>query len=352
MSTSFPKVKVAAVQASPVFLNRTATTEKACALIREAGRNGAQLVVFPEGYIPAHPTWYHHYTATSSTANKFAIELFMNAVEIPGRETDALCAAAKEAGVFVIMGVCEKLKNTLGTMYNTQIFIDQDGRLLGKHQKFMPTVGERLVHTGGFGNTFGSYETRLGNVSALVCGENSNPLAVFGLAAENTRIHGMSWPNYFALSAPPMRQRVQLDSQAFAVMTSAYVVSACGVVDDIMLQKLELTEDDERILRDPAYTGGSVIVNPEAQVIAGPMGNEEGLLYAECDFEVTVRAKLRQDFSGHYNRPDIFRLTVNREAPGPRTDLAVQGMPVLPVNPLVEAVEEGLAREARAGDCR
>ncbi|MGQ3004029.1 MAG: carbon-nitrogen hydrolase family protein [Hydrogenophaga sp.] len=339
--SEYTKVKVAAVQAAPIFLDRTATTKKACDLIHEVGRNGAELAVFPEGYIPAHPTWFHHHPATSVFSNALSMELFKNSVEIPGPETDALCAAAKAAGVFVIMGVCERISNTLGTMYNTQIFIDERGRLLGKHQKFMPTVGERMVHTGGFGNTLHSFQTTLGQVSALVCGENSNPLAVFALTAENTRIHGMSWPNYFALSAPPMRHRVELDSRAFAVMSGAHVVSACGVVDKAMLEKLQLSTKEMEVLADPAYSGGSLIVDPEARIIAGPLGSEEDIAYGECDFDVTIRAKLRQDFSGHYNRPDIFQLQINRDAPRGREDLSPQGMAVQPIFPLAPEVVRG-----------
>ena len=106
-----------------------------------------------------------------------------------------------------------------------------------------------------------------------------------------------------------------MDSQAFAQVSKAYVVSACGVVDDDMIRKLELSPDQEKIVRDPKYCGGSVIVAPNLQVIAGPMGAEEGILYADCDLETCVAMKLRHDFAGHYNRPDIFQLHVNRAAP-------------------------------------
>jgi nitrilase len=321
MTTSIPTVKVAAIQAMPVFLDRTATTRKACSLIREAGEHGAEFSVFPEGFIPAHPTWFHHHVASGATANEFSIRLFENAVEIPGPETDELCAAARDAGTFVVVGVCERLPDTLGTMYNTQIFISPDGELLGKHQKFMPTAGERLVHTGGHGDTFHTFPSRYGPVSGLVCGENLNPLAIFALTAENTRIHGMSWPNYFALTGDPMRNRVLMNSQAFAMMSNSFVVSACSVVDRAMMEELRISQEDANILRDEAFSGGSVIVAPQGNVLAGPMGNEEGILYADCDFAVTVSTKLRQDLAGHYNRPDIFQLHVNRSAPSARIDL-------------------------------
>jgi aliphatic nitrilase len=315
MGDVYPVVKVAAVQAASVFLDREGSTGKACRLIREAGRNGARVIGFPEGFIPAHPVWYHHHVATGPIANRLSIELFKNAVEIPGPEIDALCAAARDANAYVVMGVCEKLPDTMGTMFNTQVYIGPDGRLIRKHQKIMPTVGERLVHTGGYGDTFGAFPSEFGPMSGLICGENSNPLAVFALTAEGTRLHVMSWPNHFPTSGDPMRNRVAVDSQAFAQMSKAFVISACGTVDEHMIAMLEPAAEAEKFLRDPDCCGGSVIVAPNSRIIAGPMGAEEGILYAECNLELGILTKLRHDFAGHYNRPDIFQLHVNRTAP-------------------------------------
>jgi aliphatic nitrilase len=200
-------------------------------------------------------------------------------------------------------------------MFNTQVYLSPDGTLIGKHQKIMPTVGERLVHMGGFGDTFGAFQTEFGPVSALICGENSNPLAVFALTAEGSRIHVMSWPNHFPVSGDPLRNRVSIDSQAFAQMSKAFVISACGTVDEHMIALLEPSAMAEKLLRDPDCTGGSVIVAPNSRIIAGPMGAEEGILYAQCDLELGIAMKLRHDFAGHYNRPDIFHLQINRTAP-------------------------------------
>lgn len=315
LGDAYATLKVAAVQAAPVFLDRKASTEKACSLIREAGRRGAEVIGFPEGFIPAHPLWYHHHSATGSLANRLATMLFKNAVVIPGPEVDALCRAARDAGAYVVVGVCEKLPSTTGTMFNTQIYIGPDGRLLGKHQKLVPTVGERLVHAGGHGDTFGAIGSEFGPMSGLICGENSNPLAVFALTAEGTRLHVMSWPNYFPTSGSPMRSRVELDSQSFAQVSKAFVISACGIVDRRMVELLELDAVAEEVLRNDGVCGGSLIVDPGSNVIGGPMGAEEGILYAACDLEMCVHMKLRHDFAGHYNRPDIFQLHINREVP-------------------------------------
>ena len=315
MGDDYGTVKVAAVQAASVFLDREGSTEKACRLIREAGKNGARIIGFPEGFIPAHPVWYHHHAATGTVANKLAVELFKNAVEIPGPQTEALGRAARDANAYVVMGVCEKLPNTTGTMFNTQVYIGPDGRLIGKHQKIMPTVGERLVHMGGYGDTFGAFQSEFGPMSGLICGENSNPLAVFALIAEGTRVHVMSWPNHFPTSGDPLRNRVAIDSQAFAQMSKAFVISACGTVDDRMIETLKAGPEAEKFLRDPNCCGGSLIVDPFDRIIAGPMGPEEGILYADCNLDLGIQMKLRHDFAGHYNRPDIFQMHINRAAP-------------------------------------
>ncbi len=308
-------VKVAAVQAASVFLDREGSTAKACRLIREAGKSGARVIGFPEGFIPAHPVWYHHHSATGALSNRLATELFKNAVEIPGPETQMLGEAARAANAYVVVGVCERIPNTFGTMFNTQVYLGPDGALIGKHQKIMPTVGERLVHTGGFGDTFGAFQTEFGPMSGLICGENSNPLAVFALTAEGTRIHVMSWPNHFPVSGDPLRMRVAIDAQSFAQMSKAFVIAACGTVDERMIEMLQPDVQAEKFLRDPDCSGGSCIVAPNSRIIAGPMGAEEGILYAECDLDIGIQMKLRHDFAGHYNRPDIFHLQINRAAP-------------------------------------
>ena len=315
MGDSYGVVKVAAVQAASVFLDREGSTEKACRLIREAGRMGARVIGLPEGFIPAHPVWYHHHAASGAIANKLAVELFKNSVEIPGPETDALCSAARDANAYVVIGVCEKVPNTLGTMFNSQLYISPDGSLIRKHQKIMPTVGERLVHMGGYGDTFGAFQSEFGPMSGLICGENSNPLAVFALIAEGTRIHVMSWPNHFPTSGDPLRNRVAIDSQAFAQMSKAFVISACGTVDEGMIEMLQAGPAGEKFLRNPDCCGGSLIVDPMSRIIAGPMGAEEGILYADCNLDLGIQMKLRHDFAGHYNRPDIFQLHINRAAP-------------------------------------
>jgi nitrilase len=311
----YPTVRVAAVQAAPVFLDRERSIAKACDLIREAGANGARMIGFPEGFVPAHPIWFHFHSATGRVSTKLSIELFKNAVEIPGPDIDELRKAARDANAYVVIGVCEKLPNTLGTLYNTQVYIGPDGSYLGKHQKLVPTLGERLVHSGGYGDTLSAFSTEFGPASGLICGENSNPLAVFALTAQHTRVHFMSWPNLFPPVSKPLRARILIDSQSFAQMTKAFVVSSAALVDEDAISMLELSQEEADFVRRSGSCGGSVIVAPDTGILAGQMDSEEGILYADLDLEVGIKMKLRHDFSGHYNRPDIFQVQVNRGVP-------------------------------------
>lgn len=316
MNDVYPKIRVGVVQAAPAFLDRAGSTEKAIAYIEEAGRKDVRLVAFPEGFIPAHPVWYHFHAATSRKSLSLATELFKHSVEVPGPVTEALCSAAARAKTNVVMGICERRPRTTGTMYNTQLFIGSDGRILGKHQKLMPTVGERLVHTGGYGDTLRVVDSDVGRLSGLICGENSNPLAIFALAAQGTQIHVASWPNHFSMNEHSMADAVTFQTRALSYKCSCFVLNACGTVSDRMRDVLADTDEVRAFLADPVKGGGSSIIGADSMVLAGPMsGAEEGLLVKDIDLEDCVRAKLVHDYSGHYNRADVFALTVRSRAP-------------------------------------
>ena len=316
MGDTYPRLRLAAVQAAPVWLDREATVEKACRLIREAGANGADIIGFPENFIPGHPVWFYFHPATSQKSMDFGVELFKNSVEIPSPATDALCQAAAEAGAHVVMGLTERRPQTTGTLYNTQLFIDRRGRIIGKHQKLVPTIGERLVHAGGAGETMSAVPSEFGPLSGLCCGENSNPMAVAVLAAQYTRVHVACWPNHFIPAYAGMCESSLLASRNIAYMCKCFVISACGTNSKEMIDVLPATDADRAFLNDPTKTGGSVIVHPRGDIIGGPLeGNQEGIVYAEADLEDTLRGRLVHDFGGHYNRPDVFRLLVNHANP-------------------------------------
>ncbi len=305
------KIKLAAVQASSVFLDREATVDKACALIREAGKEGADIIGFPEGFIPAHPHWFHFLPLSSAKAMGLSRELFKNSVEVPGPATEALSAACRDANIIAVVGICERRPNTMGSMWNTQIFFDRTGTLLGKHQKIMPTLGERIVHTGGFGDTLRAYPTDLGNVSGLVCGENSNPLAVYTLAAMHPTVHVASWPAYFGQRIG-MVEAISVAGRSLANQMGCFVINSTGVVTDDMIDAYAQTDEDREFLAEVQKLGSAAIMGPRLyqKPIVG-----EGILYAESDTDALVTSGVSKDYAGHYNRFDIFSLSVNAEAP-------------------------------------
>ncbi len=315
MGDSYPRIRVGVVQAASVFLDREGCIKKAIGYIEEAGRKQVSLLAFPEGFIPAHPIWYHFMPATAPKSVRLAAELFKNSVEIPSPATDALCAAAARARMHVVIGICEKRPRTTGTLFNTQLFIGPTGRILGKHQKIMPTTGERLVHTGGYGDTLRVFDTEIGILSGLICGENANPLAIFALAAQGAQIHIASWPNHFCRHR--MVDVVTFNSRSLSYKSSCFVLNSCGTISDEMREILPYRDEDRAFLAEPENGGGSSIIGANSMILAGPLsGAEEGILTADINLEDCVRAKAIHDYSGHYNRADIFRLTVNTAVPG------------------------------------
>ena len=315
MNQDFPRIRLAAAQASPAFLDRETTVAKACRIIEEAGANGAGIVGFPEGFIPGHPIWYYHYPATSQESRDLATRLFLNAVEIPSPVTDALCEAARRANCYVVMGLCERRPGTTGTMFNAQLFISRRGDILGVHQKLVPTVGERLVHAPGASEGMRTFPTDFGPIGGLICGENSNPLAIYLLAAQNMRVHVASWPHYFFPGWAKMYDIALMAGRSLAYMCKCFVVNACGTVNDEMRRIMEVTDADRAYLADPKSLGGSTIIGPDGRVLTGPSGPGEEILYADVDLMDTVRTKLVHDFAGYYQRHDIFRLEVGASNP-------------------------------------
>ena len=314
MGDALKKVRLAAVQAAPVILDREATVEKTCGMIREAGANGAALIGFPEGFIPAHPSWYTVRPATGKTSLGLAKRLFQNAVVIPSDATERLGAACREAGITAVIGVCEKRPGTTGTMFNTQLYIGPDGRILGKHQKLVATVGERLVHTGGWGDTLKAYPAPFGAVSGLICGENSNPLAAYVMMSMHPVVHVAAWPAFFS-PAQVMADSIMAVTRGLAYSMGCFVVNATGVVDDATIEAYEPAPEERAFLEKVKGRGHASVIAPSGQVVAGPLDGGEGILYADVDLNDVLIPKLMHDFTGHYNRFDIFSLQVNTKAP-------------------------------------
>jgi nitrilase len=311
-----PSVRAAVVQASPCLLDREATVEKACGLIERAGREGAEVVVFPEGFIPSHPVWFHFHPATGRRAIELAAELFRNAVVVGGPVTERLGAAARAAGCWVVMGVCEKAPGTTGTMWNSIVHVAPDGRVAHVHRKLTPTVGERLVHSGGSGAGLQAVQTEFGAMTGLLCAENSNPLAVFSVAAQSSVLHAALWPNHFSASQPPMPRIILTTSQALAYRCGCFVLNAASTLAREDRERIAYTDEDRRWLAEASNLGGSCIVDPAGRLLAGPLGDEEGLLVADLELDAIIAKKALHDYAGHYNRADVFTLAI-ADAPSP-----------------------------------
>jgi nitrilase len=309
MKDFLPKFRVAAIQASSVLLDLDATTNKACELIRKAANQEARLAVFPECFMPGYPMWLDFYTATHKKALMLYKRLFGASVEIPGREINLVCNTARDNNMTVVMGVCERKPKTTGTLYNSQVFIDNHGKILGVHRKLVPTIKERIVHSQGYGAMLQVYETELGRIGGLICGENSNPLAKFALMAQGEMIHAASWPAYF--SSKRMSEIIEFVSRALAYESKVFVINAAGVLDESNLSTIEANIDELPNKNIYASAGGSSIIAPSGDMVAGPLPAKEEILCSEIDLNDIIAEKMFHDFAGHYNRFDVFSLHVN-----------------------------------------
>jgi nitrilase len=313
MSNESARYLVAAVQATPVFLNSEATVTKACRLIDEAAAAGARLIVFPEVFVAGYPFWLwgdRPGTVDGLEQTGFA-SLWRASIDIPGPEMERLAEAARSAGACVVIGVNER-ESTFGrgTLYNSLLTFGPDGSLLGRHRKLVPTYKERTVWGAGDGSTLAVHETPLGRVSGLICWENYMPLARYHQYAQGAQVHVAATVD----DSPSWRSLVQ----AIAAEGRIYVVAVC--------QHFARSQfPDEPLLTafapevDALTPGGSMIVAPGGAVLAGPLDDGEGMLLAEVDLERVIREKHSLDVTGHYARPDVFRLTVDESATLPYT---------------------------------
>jgi nitrilase len=308
-------VRAAVVQAVPCFLDRDAAVDKTVRLIEEAGALGAEVVVFPEGFIPSHPVWFHFHSATSRTGLDMAADLFRNSVVIGGPETDRIAAATKRAGVWAVVGVCEKLAGTTGTMWNSAVHFSPRGTIAAVHRKLTPTVGERLVHTGGGGEGLEIPRGDFGPISSLICAENSNPLLVFSATAQYAVIHAALWPNHFSPTQPAMRDVILNSSRAIGYQGGCYVLNSAATLDSQTIDRIARDDADREWLRDERNLGGSCIVGPNGQVLAGQAMAEEVILTADLDLDVLIDKRAIHDYAGHYNRADVLGLVVHQTAP-------------------------------------
>lgn len=301
------RFKAAAVQASSIWLDKAATVAKACRLIDEAAADGNRLIVFPEAWIPTFPYWPRALSQPDKGLSQDAyVALYRQSVDVPGPETRALGEAARKAGATVVVGVNER-DSTLGaTLFNTLLYFGPDGRLMGRHRKLHPTWDERAIWGMGDGTDLAVYDTPVGRLGGLICGNNSMTLAKYFLLASGEQVHVAVWPNRHSIS-----EMAELVARGYALEGQVFVVSACGIIqaadvpDDFPLKARTAWDMD----------GGSGIVGPNGRWLVGPVYGREAIVSAEIDLDRIIAAKANQDVVGHYGRPDLFRLQVRRGEP-------------------------------------
>jgi nitrilase len=300
--------KIAVVQAAPVFLDREATVSKARKLIAEAGRIGARLVVFPEAFIPTYPDWVWRIPPVQHRLlADICAELLEQSVEIPSPVTERLCEAARQAGIYVVMGLNERnAQASNASLYNTPLYIGPEGELLGKHRKLVPTAPERMVWAQGDGSTFEVYDTSLDKLGGLLCWENYMPLARYSLYAWGVQVYlAPTWDN----GEPRLStlRHIAKEGRVYVVGCSI-AMRKQDIPDRFEFKANYYSEVGEWINK-----GDSAIVSPDGKFVAGPLNAEEGILYAELDPRQMRGSKWNLDVAGHYARPDVFRLTVSKE---------------------------------------
>lgn len=309
MSKQQHHVRVAVVQAASVIMDREATTEKAVSLTLQAGERGANIVVFPEAFIPAYPRGLGFGTIVGSRSpegRKDWLRYWENSVPVPSETTDQLAQAARKAGVYLVIGVIERdSEYSGGTLYCSVLFFGPDGTLLGKHRKLKPTGSERLIWGEGDGSTLPVFDTPYGKIGALICWENYMPLARAAMYAKGVQL-------YLAPTADS-REVWQSTIRHIAVEGRCFVISCNQYVNKSMYPTDLACYDELASSPEEMCPGGSAVVGPLGEYIQGPVYGKEEMLLADLDLRDIAYSQFDFDVVGHYSRPDVFQLLVNEE---------------------------------------
>jgi nitrilase len=309
-------IKVAVIQHAPVFLNIEESLEKACALIEQAADQEANVIAFPETWLPGYPVWLDCSPKAAlwdyAPAKALYRLLVENSVTIPGKHLEKLLAIAQKTGTYIIIGAHEHLG---GTLYNTMIYIGRDGKEFQVHRKLMPTYTERMIWGRGDGSTLGVFNTEYGNLGGLICWEHWMPLARAAMHAQYEIIHVAQWPS--------VKELHQFASRHYAFEGQCFVIAAgCVLTRGEMLEgfhslsrldseALELLEAVPGEDKDLILTGGSAVIAPSSDYLEGPVFDEPCIIYAEIQPGRITEGRLFLDTHGHYSRPDVFHLEVN-----------------------------------------
>ncbi len=303
-----PGFDVAVVQDASAFLDRDGSVQKTIALAREAAGKGAKLVLFPEAFIPGYPRGlsFGAIVGNRSAEGRALFRRYAeNAVDVPGAETELLAETARELGIHLAVGVIERDPVTAGTLYCTLLLWGPDGTLLNHHRKLKPTASERLIWGEGDGSGLHTVPTELGKIGGLICWENYMPLARTALYMQGVEL-------YLAPTADSREswqatiRHIALEGRCFVLASNQFVTKA-DYPDDLDKSSLRELADAP----DPLCRGGSAIIGPLGEYLAGPLWDEAGILYGHVDPGAITEARFDFDAVGHYSRPDLFHLAVN-----------------------------------------
>ncbi|MFY0601265.1 MAG: Nit6803 family nitriliase [Cyclobacteriaceae bacterium] len=294
-------VKAAAVQIAPVLDDREATTIKVCEAIAEAGANGADIIVFPETFIPNYP--YFSFVKAPVASGKDHLKLYEQAVVVPSPVTDKVGQAARENEMVVVLGVNER---DHGTIYNTQIVFDVTGEIVLKRRKITPTYHERMIWGMGDGSGLRAVDTAVGRVGALACWEHYNPLARYALMADHEVIHCAQFPG--SMVGPIFADQMEVTIRHHALESGCFVINSTGWLHQ---DQIESITDDPKMQK--ALTSGcmTAIISPEGKHLTTPLTEGEGIIYADMDMSLVEKRKRMMDSVGHYSRPELLSLQLN-----------------------------------------
>ncbi len=311
---SYPKFKAAAVQAGmilkepPQWFDVEASLAKAVRLIDEASRNGARLIVFPEMWLPGHPGVVGRLGGTLFDEWNNLWAAYLNqGIEVPGPEIDMLCTAARRANAFVVMGINERDKKYYGAMYNSMVYINPHGQILGTHRKITNTVTERLFHTPGpcGDNLKTVFPTEIGNIGGSMCNEHSQYLLQYLWLMLGLEVNCSLWPGY-TTNKGAMQARVR----GVSACSGVWSIAACPYIPREAFPQSYFTNPAHKGINP--LCGGSGIVSPQGEYQVGPLFDEEGIVYGEIDLAEIPKKRASVNLTGTYNRWDILSLNVRQ----------------------------------------